>query len=318
MPVPAGNAETLTWQAFHRFLSASGKADETPMSDIPTSVCRAPDKESEIFPTLPRLARLPINRCNLPADILGGLTYQRHPTSLQIDGVADLHKPLWALLDDIPGAGERAERFAAYMENHFRLRHPEDAGFVKGQSGARAKTSYLRVVRGWAFDSESREAAVLKGWVESRFGLTPRHHGEPLREPGSTAWQRYVEIRAQGLRGTNALEAQLDLLYAYTQYELARQFPQRTHLRLYRGVNRLAEHETVQDSRQGEKVLLLNNINSFSRSRERAGEFGDDLLAVDVPLPKLAFFSRLLPGMLRGEDEYVVIGGLYRVRLARF
>ena len=288
------------------------------MSDIPTSVCRAPDKESEIFPTLPRLARLPINRCNLPADILGGLTYQRHPTSLQIDGVADLHKPLWALLDDIPGAGERAERFAAYMENHFRLRHPEDAGFVKGQSGARAKTSYLRVVRGWAFDSESREAAVLKGWVESRFGLTPRHHGEPLREPGSTAWQRYVEIRAQGLRGTNALEAQLDLLYAYTQYELARQFPQRTHLRLYRGVNRLAEHETVQDSRQGEKVLLLNNINSFSRSRERAGEFGDDLLAVDVPLPKLAFFSHLLPGMLRGEDEYVVIGGLYRVRLARF
>lgn len=288
------------------------------MSDIPTSVCRAPDKESEIFPTLPRLARLPINRCNLPADILGGLTYQRHPTSLQIDGVADLHKPLWALLDDIPGAGERAERFAAYMENHFRLRHPEDAGFAKGQSGARAKTSYLRVVRGWAFDSESREAAVLKGWVETRFGLTPRHHGEPLREPGSTAWQRYVEIRAQGLRGTNALEAQLDLLYAYTQYELARQFPQRTHLRLYRGVNRLAEHETVQDSRQGEKVLLLNNINSFSRSRERAGEFGDDLLAVDVPLPKLAFFSRLLPGMLRGEDEYVVIGGLYRVRLARF
>ncbi len=288
------------------------------MSDIPADVCRAPDKASECLPTLPRLARLPINRCNLPADILGGLTYQRHPTPLQIDGVADLHKPLWTLLDDIPGAGERAERFAVYMENHFCLRHPEDAGFVKGQSGARAKASYLRVVRGWAFDSESREAAVLKGWVESRFGLTPRHHGEPLREPGGTAWQRYVEIRAQGLRGTNALEVQLDLLYAYTQYELARQFPQRTHLRLYRGVNRLAEHETVQDSRPGEKVLLLNNINSFSRSRERAGEFGDDLLAVDVPLPKLAFFSRLLPGMLRGEDEYVVIGGLYRVRLARF
>ncbi len=288
------------------------------MSDIPADVCRAPDKASECLPTLPRLARLPINRCNLPADILGGLTYQQHPTPLQIDGVADLHKPLWTLLDDIPGAGERAERFAVYMENHFCLRHPEDAGFVKGQSGARAKASYLRVVRGWAFDSESREAAVLKGWVESRFGLTPRHHGEPLREPGGTAWQRYVEIRAQGLRGTNALEVQLDLLYAYTQYELARQFPQRTHLRLYRGVNRLAEHETVQDSRPGEKVLLLNNINSFSRSRERAGEFGDDLLAVDVPLPKLAFFSRLLPGMLRGEDEYVVIGGLYRVRLARF
>jgi NAD+--dinitrogen-reductase ADP-D-ribosyltransferase len=288
------------------------------MSDIPADVCRAPDKADEGLPTLPRLARLPINRCNLPADILGGLTYQRHPTPLQIDGVADLHKPLWALLNDIPDTGERAGRFAGYMASHFRLRQPEDAGLVTGQSGSRARASYLRVVRGWAFDSESREAAVLKGWVESRFGLSPRHHGEPLREPGSAAWQRYVEIRAQGLRGTNALESQLDLLYAYTQYELARQFPQRTHLRLYRGVNRLAEHETIQDNRQGEKVLLLNNINSFSRSRERAGEFGDDLLAVDVPLPKLAFFSQLLPGMLRGEDEYVVIGGLYRVRLARF
>jgi NAD+--dinitrogen-reductase ADP-D-ribosyltransferase len=36
-----------------------------------------------------------------------------------------------------------------------------------------------------------------------------------------------------------------------------------------------------------------------------------------VPLAKLAFFHSLLPGMLRSEDEYVVIGGLYRVRLAR-
>ncbi len=42
------------------------------------------------------------------------------------------------------------------------------------------------------------------------------------------------------------------------------------------------------------------------------------LFSSDVPLPKLAFFSQLLPGMLRGEDEYVVIGGLYRVRLAHF
>jgi NAD+--dinitrogen-reductase ADP-D-ribosyltransferase len=293
------------------------------MSDIPAGVCRAPDKGSGAeggSPTLSRLARLPINRCNLPAAILGGLTYQRHPTRLAIDGVAELHRPLWALLDDIADAGERAERFAGYMANHFRLPQGEAAGVgpEQRQISRRARVNYLRVVRGWGFDSESREAAVLKGWVESRFGLCPRHHGEALREPGSPAWQRYVESRAQGLQGTHALESQLDLLYAYTQYELARQFPQRTHLRLYRGVNRLAEHETVSDNQRGEKVLLLNNVNSFSRSRERAGEFGDDLLAVDVPLPKIAFFSQLLPGMLRGEDEYVVIGGLYRVRLARF
>jgi NAD+--dinitrogen-reductase ADP-D-ribosyltransferase len=206
------------------------------------------------------------------------------------------------------------------MEHHFRLSHPEDAGFDGGQKKSRIRASYLRVVRGWAFDPDGREAAVLKGWVESRFGLMPRHHGDSLREPGSAAWQRYVAMRAAGLYGTNALEAQLDLLYAYCQYELARQFPQRSHIRLYRGVNRLSDHEIVADgdvhSGPEGKVVLLNNISSFSRSRERAGEFGDSILSVDVPLPKLAFYSQLLPGMLKAEDEYVVIGGLYRVRLA--
>jgi len=61
------------------------------------------------------------------------------------------------------------------------------AGLTGQQSKSRAKASYLRVVRGWAFDPDGREAAVLKGWVESRFGLMPRHHGESLREPGSAA-----------------------------------------------------------------------------------------------------------------------------------
>jgi hypothetical protein len=206
VPVPAEIAETLSWQAFHRFFTIPAKADETPMSDIPADVCRAPDKAASALPTLPRLARLPINRCNLPADILGGLTYQRHPTPLQIDGVADLHKPLWALLTTFPAPASGPGVSRVTWRATFACGNPRMRGFVKGQSGARARASYLRVVRGWAFDSESREAAVLKGWVESRFGLSPRHHGEPLREPGSAAWQRYVEIRAQGLRGTNALE----------------------------------------------------------------------------------------------------------------
>ena len=41
-------------------------------------------------PSLPTWARLPINRCNLPAAILGSLTYQRHPVPLKLDGVEDL------------------------------------------------------------------------------------------------------------------------------------------------------------------------------------------------------------------------------------
>lgn len=286
------------------------------MWDIDEGLCRASDKEAPPGPALPRHARLPINRCNLPAAILGGLTFQRAPTALAIDGVAALHRPLFALLDDIAVVPERARRFMGYMSAHFRLEQPEEAGLCAGQARSRAKASYLRVVRGWAFDPDGREAAVLKGWVESRFGLMPRHHGESLREAGSPAWQRYMEMRAAGLYGTNALEAQLDLLYTYCQYELARQFPRRTHLRLYRGVNRLADHEIIEAGDDPSRVVLLNNISSFSRSRERASEFGDHVLGVDVPLPKLALFSQLLPGMLKAEDEYVVIGGLYRVRLA--
>ena len=294
--------------------------------DIDAAVCRDPDKEASAAaalptgPGLPLAARLPINRCNLPAAILGGLTYQRLPAPLAIDGVATLHRPLFDLLDDIGEVRERAQRFVGYMASHFSLEQPAQAGLTSHQPRQRAKATYLRVVRGWAFDADGREAAVLKGWVESRFGLLPRHHGESLREPGSQAWQRYVGMRAAGLYGTNALESQLDLFYAYCQYELARQFPQRTHIRLYRGVNRLRDHEIISGSEvegaSGTKVVLLNNVSSFSRSRERAGEFGDSVLSVDVPLPKLAFFSELLPGMLKAEDEYVVIGGLYQVRLA--
>lgn len=294
------------------------------MCDIDAPVCSGSDKGDLPAPALPKSVRLPINRCNLPASILGGLTYQRAPAALAIDGVAALHRPLFELLDEIEAAAERSQRFVGYMEAHFRLSHPEEAGLTAHQPKSRARASYLRVVRGWAFDPDGREAAVLKGWVESRFGLMPRHHGDSLREPGSPAWQRYVEMRAAGLYGTNALEAQLDLLYAYCQYELTRQFPQRSHIRLYRGVNRLSDHEIIADgdvhsgpeANSFDKVVLLNNISSFSRSRERAGEFGDSILSVDVPLPKLAFYSQLLPGMLKAEDEYVVIGGLYRVRLA--
>ena len=48
--------------------------------------------------TLPRNARLPINRCNLPAVVLGGLTYQKYPSPLLIDGVAELHGDLFRRL----------------------------------------------------------------------------------------------------------------------------------------------------------------------------------------------------------------------------
>jgi len=113
------------------------------------------------------------------------------------------------------------------------------------------------------------------------------------------------------------LEAQLDLLYTYCQYELYRQQPDTTHLTLYRGFNRFSDDQVLTQIDRRNWIVLLNNLSSFSVQRERAEEFGDHLLRAQVPLSKLFFYNRVLPGMLKGEDEYVVIGGIYEVdRLA--
>lgn len=277
--------------------------------DTAPGFCSSRDNPS---PTLPTWARLPINRCNLPAVILGSLTFQRHPTPLALDGVAEFHADLFGLLDRSGDPAERARLFRDYEAAHFCLDHLEDAGF-DDQSKKRAKANWLRALRGWSFDADGREGAVLKGWVESRFGLLPRFHGEPLRDFSSPAYLRYLEARSAGLYGTNALEAQLDLLYAYCQYEFARRgVPPR--LTLYRGINRIDDHEVLAEE-DGRQVVLFNNLVSFTSSRERAGEFGDYILEAEVPTAKIFFHCGLLPDQLKGEDEHLVIGGVYEVAL---
>lgn len=266
--------------------------------------------------TLPRQARLPINRCNLPAAILGGLTYQAHPVPLVLDGVAELHRELFRLLDAEPAPALRVGLFQRHMAAVFSLDRPEEAGYSRESPRARAKATYLRVVRGWAFDADGLEGAVLKGWAESRFGLLPRHHAGAIRDPAGETYRAYLEQRARGLYGSNALEAQLDLLYAYCQYELARQRPGESHVTLYRGINRVGDHEILAEPGRGRRVVLLNNLSSFTPSRERAGEFGDFILEARVPLAKVFFHHRLLPDRLKGEEEYVVIGGVYEVGYA--
>jgi NAD+--dinitrogen-reductase ADP-D-ribosyltransferase len=267
---------------------------------------------------LPRSARLPINRCNLPADILGGLTFQRFPVPLELDSVAQLHHGLFALLDKIEDAQERADAFTMHMNASFYLDEPEQAGYSAKSKQKRQKADYLRMVRGWSFDADGREGAALKGWVESRFGLLPRHHEHPIRDLSGDAYRHYLEMRASALYGTNALEAQFDLLYTYCQYELARKHADKTHLTLYRGVNRVDEHETLSILDDRHRVVLFNSLSSFTANLDRADEFGDYLLTVHVPLSKIFFYTRLLPGMLQGEDEYTVIGGLYEVSIAAY
>ena len=278
-------------------------------SDNSPTLCKGDYKAS-----LPREARLPINRCNLPAVVLGGLTYQSHPSPLLIDGVAELHADLFRRLN-AASPDQLADVFRDYLTVHFRLERPEEMGFT-GLKKNRAKANYVRMIRGWSFDSDSREGAVLKGWVESRFGLMPRYHKLPLRDPSSDAYRCYMEMRSHGLYGTNALESQFDLVYTFCQLELALRHPGARHVTLYRGINRMDEHEVLAKGEGGHHIILLNNLNSFTCSRERACEFGDYIVTVDVPLTKIFFYCGLLPGVLQGEDEFLVIGGVVDVTLS--
>jgi NAD+--dinitrogen-reductase ADP-D-ribosyltransferase len=272
---------------------------------------------------LPVYARVPINRCNLPAVIVGSLSFQRHPTTVLIDGVHELHRRLFDTLDTMRTHEQRAQHFMDYMTVHFCFDHLEEAGLElnANKTGQRNKADYLRILRGWLFDSDGREAAVLKSWVESRFGLLPRYHHGPLhttdrRDMRADNHNAYLEARARGLYATNALEAQLDLLYSYCQYELGLDHAPDAHIRLYRGVNRLHEFEVLEQHGRHEAVVLLNNLNSFTRNRERADEFGDFILGIDACWQKIMFYSDLLPGFFSGEEEVLVIGGVYEVDIS--
>ena len=213
----------------------------------------------------------------------------------------------------------RAEVFRDYLTVNFRLEWPEEAGLNTSavlHARAAPRPITCAMMRGWSFDSDSRDAAVLKGWVESRFGLMPRYHGQPLRDPSGEAYRRYLEMRSHGLYGTNALEAQFDLVYAFCQLQLGLRHPGARHVTLYRGVNRMADHEVLARGEGGRHVILLNNLSSFTCSRERACEFGDYILEVDVPLEQDLLPLRPAPGVLQGEDEFLVIGGVVEVTLS--
>jgi len=270
------------------------------------------DNKIRLTTTLPSYACLPVNRCNLPPQILGSLTFQRHPVFLEIDGVKILHKRLFAMLEELDDQSQRARRFMDYMVVQFRLHHLEEAGLEPDEQ--RGKADYLRLLRGWMFNPDGREAAVIKGWVESRFGLLPRYHNGKLHHPEDQTYLCYLAARAEGLYGANALEAQLDLLYSYCQYELSKRYQPHQRLTLFRGVNRLEDYDLLTQEKTQQTVVLLNNINACTSCRERADEFGDLVMEVPAPWQKILFYSHLLPHHV-GEDEFLLIGGAYEVKL---
>ena len=272
--------------------------------------------------SLPANANTPINKCNLPVEVLGDLSFQTTPKPITIDGVAYFHRRFFQDLKNEPDAESRSEMFLQYMRAHFTLDSLDDAGYEKKISVDRSRANYLRILRGWYFDSDSLEGAVIKAWVESRFGLIPRYHQGPIRSINDNTYSQYVSYSSRGLYNTNALQAQLDLLYSYCQFELLKRYSCENRFVLYRGQNGLQSLEqlsqqTASSKSQTSLILLLNNISSFTSNAERAGEFGDIVLRISVPFPKLLFFSGLMPGVMTSEEEYAVVGGVYHADVVK-
>jgi NAD+---dinitrogen-reductase ADP-D-ribosyltransferase len=255
------------------------------------------------------------NFVGLPTAILASTVFNAHPRRLFIHGTRQTHGGLFRLLANCATQADAAEVFEHYMQLQFELGPPVAGDTPAEQS--RHVASYLNLLRGWNCDSNSAQGAVLKGWVESRFGLVPVFHKERLGRFPSPAWVAYLEEKMGSRFHNNCINLQLDLLYEYCQWSLRRfGLPGARFIHLWRGSNDLAEQVVEGSLCERRCVLRLNNLLSFSTVHERAEEFGDWIIETDVPVVKLVFFPGLLRSrVLSSEQEYLVIGGCYRVQL---
>ena len=255
-----------------------------------------------------------MNLCNLPPWAIASRHYNRHPQPLEIQGVRQANRLLFERLAGLADPLQRAAQFHDYMDVTFQLHQWQQE--ASSRSRKSLKNSYLRFLRGWMFDSNSVEGAVLKGWVESRFGLPPTFHNEAIDDIHGEAYFRYSVARMQGSARTSALNQQFDVLYEFVQAELARRHPEKSHFTLYRGINDFAEHRILETLAKNHHLVRLNNLVSFTTDFERAWEFGSRVLEARVPLAKVFFQGDLFPrSLLKGEGEVLVIGGEYEVKV---
>jgi NAD+--dinitrogen-reductase ADP-D-ribosyltransferase len=255
------------------------------------------------------------NLVGIPTGLLASTAFNEYPLPLHINGVHEMNKALFEMLARSGAPEEASEAFQNYMGALFGL---DSEQRLKSADGRRFRSSYLRLLQGWGFDSNSPAGAVLKGWVESRFGLFPSFHKEVLGRYPSSGWVGYVEEKMSSRFHNNSINLQLDLLYEYSQWALARYCaPGRKHLTLYRGVNDFKEHPITERLGKNSAIVRQNNLVSFTSDRLRADEFGDCILEAQVPAVKVLFFNDLISGTtLKGEGEYLVIGGDYKVRFS--
>jgi len=265
------------------------------------------------------------NLVGVPSRVLASAAFNANPTPLTIAGTQEAHPGLFALLESSADLHEAHDRFVHYLSISFGLRKPE-ANELSGMGASerrRWRSSWRKLLQGWGMDSNGVAGAVLKGWVESRFGLVPSFHKAPLTHFPSPAWITYLQEKASNRLNNNNIYQQLDLLYEFCQWSLRRITTQNQskpvqHLRLWRGSNQCEEQVIAGRLQNRRCTVRLNNIVSFSLSADDASCFGDWVFEVQVPICKVIVFPDLLPGqVLQGEQEVLALGGNFDV-MARY
>ena len=266
------------------------------------------------------------NLVGVPAQVLASTAFNAHPVPLSIAGTRESHPGLFGLLGRCSELSEASEVFVHYLDIAFGLRAPaaHEAADLDPAERRRWRSSWRKLLQAWGMDNASPAGAVLKGWVESRFGLVPTHHREPLLRFPSPGWIAYLEEKTFSRLHNNNIHQQLDLLFEFCQWALQRfglpgvaPAPVR-HLRLWRGSTHCEEQIIAGSLRERACTMRLNNLVSFSLSHDDAGCFGDWIFEVMVPASKLLVFPGLLPGqLLQGEQEVLALGGDYEV-VARY
>jgi NAD+--dinitrogen-reductase ADP-D-ribosyltransferase len=260
------------------------------------------------------------NLVGVPARVLASTAFNAHPTPMFIAGTFAAHRTLFELLDASGDLNEAHDMFSHYMTLAFGLRKPEplELAALAAADQRRWRSSWRKLLQGWGMDSNGPAGAVLKGWVESRFGLAPAFHKAPLARFPSPAWVIYMQEKVASRYLNNNIYQQLDLLYSFCQWALRRVRDDNgkaaQHLQLWRGSNQF-EEQLISGSLQNRRCTVrLNNVVSFSLSEEDASCFGDWVMQVQVPVAKVLVFPDLLPGqVLQGEQEVLALGGDYEV-----
>lgn len=256
------------------------------------------------------------NLVGLSTDLIGSALFNDYPQPLHIAGTRESACGLFDLLAKQTTPEACGQAFQDYMCVVFGF--DAEQRLANDTSGRRRyRNSYLRLLQDWGMDSNHAQAAVFKGWVESRFGLFPTFHKQSITGFGTKAWIGYIEEKMNSRYHNNCIYMQLDLLYEYCQWIIERfGIPAASHKTLYRGIDCLDDC-MIEHQNKHEKIVRFNNLVSFTDSPSTAGEFGSFILKTEVPVVKLIFFNDLLPHhALRGEAEYLAIGGAYRVRVS--